>query len=67
MCSRHLQQVSTPNKSYAADITEPNLIDSNTSDGSTSPFSGPQIEEFLNILKSFKSDPDEFQTFTVGE
>ncbi|KAG9125571.1 hypothetical protein FRC07_007061, partial [Ceratobasidium sp. 392] len=42
------------------------LEDSNTSDGSTSPFTSAQIQEFLTMLNTFSSQVEMFQTYTIG-
>ncbi|KAG9126068.1 hypothetical protein FRC07_005046 [Ceratobasidium sp. 392] len=41
-------------------------VDSNTSDGSTSPFSSAQIQQFLAMLNAFSNGVETFQTYTIG-
>jgi hypothetical protein len=43
------------------------VLDSTTSEGSTSPFSHEQVGEFLHLLEPFSgSEVDQYQTYAVG-
>ncbi|KAG8791672.1 hypothetical protein FRC12_008462 [Ceratobasidium sp. 428] len=48
------------------DVLASLAIDSETSDGSTSPFSTRQIKTFLSCLNSLGHDTNEYQTYTVA-
>ncbi|KAG9091607.1 hypothetical protein FRC06_000491, partial [Ceratobasidium sp. 370] len=68
----HMESFPAPVPASAEDLGQLKVVlaslavDSNTSDGSTSPFSSAQIQEFLTMLNTFSGQIEIFQTYTIA-
>ncbi|KAG9125567.1 hypothetical protein FRC07_007057 [Ceratobasidium sp. 392] len=68
----HLENFPAPVPATAEDLKQLKVvlaslaIDASTSDGSTSPFSPAQIQEFLAVLNTFSDNLETFQTYTIA-
>ncbi|KAG9094980.1 hypothetical protein FS749_011366 [Ceratobasidium sp. UAMH 11750] len=68
----HMENFPTPIPAMAEDLRLLKVVlaslavDSSTSDGSTSPFSSVQIQQFLTLLNTFSGDIETFQTYTIA-
>ncbi|KAG8773537.1 hypothetical protein FRC12_002488 [Ceratobasidium sp. 428] len=68
----HVENFPAPVSASAKDLSELKAVlaslavDASTSDGSTSPFSAAQIQEFLLMLNTFSDTIGVFQTYTIA-
>ncbi|KAG8707547.1 hypothetical protein FRC09_001770, partial [Ceratobasidium sp. 395] len=68
----HVENFPAPVSASAKDLGELKAVlaslavDASTSDGSTSPFSAAQIQEFLLLLNTFSDTTGVFQTYTIA-
>ncbi|KAG9091675.1 hypothetical protein FS749_016359 [Ceratobasidium sp. UAMH 11750] len=68
----HMENFPAPVPASADDLRQLKIVlaslavDSSTSDGSTSPFSSAQIQQFLANLNTFSGEVETFQTYTIA-
>ncbi|KAG9093261.1 hypothetical protein FRC06_011587 [Ceratobasidium sp. 370] len=64
----HMENFPAPVPASAEDLRQLKVVlaNSSTSDGSTSPFSSAQIQEFLIMLDTFSGQIETFQTYTIA-